>query len=81
MKGFSKGGWYKCSSTCEFIYFIYICGGAIVTGKCPECKYPIGGSRYKAIEREGHINMIDDEAREYLIEKINTYERESQRGY
>ncbi len=34
IKDYSKCGWNKCSSTCEFLYFIDNCGGATVNNIC-----------------------------------------------
>jgi hypothetical protein len=81
MPAYAKGGCYKCSNTCDYLYFIGQCGGAMVVGKCPFCKSDIGGTNHQIVQRPGHENLTDDEALEFLRNRIRKHEQNSESGY
>lgn len=53
--GLSKGHWYKCAN--GHVYAIGECGGAMETGKCPDCGATIGGGHHRLV----HGNRVAQE--------------------
>lgn len=53
---------YKCSNTCEYIYFIGNCGRPWTVSACPYCKSPIGGTSHTLIARAGHREISSSDA-------------------
>ena len=80
-KDYSKGGSYKCSDTCDFIYVINQCGGPQEKATCPFCSNEIGGINHKKIERKGHENLTDAEAVAFLEERVNFYNLSGKTGF
>ena len=78
---FSKGGSYVCSSTCDYLYIIQNCGGAMVESVCPFCEEKIGGTNHVIVPRPGHRNLSDNEAIQYLQEKTIFYQTEEPKGF
>ncbi|XP_046965728.1 NFX1-type zinc finger-containing protein 1-like [Vanessa cardui] len=56
--GAKAGQWYKCRN--GHFYSINQCGGAMVVGKCIECKAPIGGTNHRLLEDNKHAPEIDN---------------------
>ena len=72
---------YRCSDTCDYIYFIENCGQAMATGKCPVDGAAIGGGEHKLIVRAGHVELTDDQAKAHLQACIVKYENQEPPGY
>ncbi|CAG9322655.1 unnamed protein product [Blepharisma stoltei] len=76
----SKGSTYKCSSDCDFLYFVNACGGPTEKGFCPYCKREIGGIGHKPVPREGHENLSHEEAMKFLQDSIARREANECKG-
>jgi DNA-binding helix-hairpin-helix protein with protein kinase domain len=58
------------------------CGNAVELKDCPWCGEKIGAAVYNNIvQRAGHKRMTDDNAKQYLIEKMQKYEQNQPMGY
>ena len=77
---YSKGGSYVCSNTCDYFYIVNNCGGTTEKRPCPFCEQEIGGTSHRQVQREGHRNLSDDEARAYLSQKCDFYRNTESRG-
>ncbi|RWS23941.1 NFX1-type zinc finger-containing protein 1-like isoform b precursor [Leptotrombidium deliense] len=53
-----KGHWFKCPN--GHPYCITECGGAMETGKCPECQEEIGGTSHRLVETNTIATDIDN---------------------
>lgn len=53
---------YKCSDTCQYIYFIGNCGRPWTVSTCPYCKSSIGGTGHALIVRPGHREISSSDA-------------------
>lgn len=73
-----KGRANKCS--CGFVYFVQGCGGPMFRLPCPFCTQSIGGDNHVFVAREGHCNLSDQEAWDYLISKVEQYKNSQERG-
>jgi len=72
---YSKGGTWKCSNTCDYVYILEDCGAPVAgTQDCPWCKKKIMGSKHQGVQREGHENLSDEEAVAYLGKLVGKYE-------
>ena len=78
---YSKGGSYVCSHNCDFFYIIENCGGPRVKSICPYCRNEIGGLNHILVERPGHRNLTDDEAKEFLRERGEFYRELEPKGF
>ena len=81
MAGYAQGGSYVCSDTCDYLYIIYDCGGAMVEANCPFCGQIIGGRHHQIFNRPGHRNLTDQQALEYLDRKILHYKSIEPTGF
>ena len=73
----AKGSAYKCGGGCDFIYFVGNCGGTMEESKCQWCQRTIGGTNHKIHVREGHENLSDVDAKVYIQNLLEKYEREA----
>ncbi|CAG9325373.1 unnamed protein product [Blepharisma stoltei] len=79
-KKYANGSTYKCSIDCDYIYPVTRCGGPTQQSLCPFCGRKIGGSRHKLVEREGHVNLSDREAREFVEKAVLRHRKEAETG-
>lgn len=55
--GLPKGHWFKCKN--GHLYCIGECGGAMETGKCPECHATIGGGSHALLSDNQFASEMD----------------------
>ena len=72
---------YKCSNTCDYVYFIEDCGQAMAEYKCPLDGATLGGGDHKLTDRVGHVELTDDQAKTHLQTCIAKYEAQASPGY
>ncbi|CAG9322652.1 unnamed protein product [Blepharisma stoltei] len=77
---YARGSTYKCSDTCDYMYFISNCGGPTQLGNCPFCGQQIGGVNHQLVQRPGHENLSHDEALAFLRNSIARQEAQTSKG-
>ena len=78
---FAKGSANRCSEDCDYLYIIDRCGGATKVESCPFCNRNIGGEGHNLVQRSGHVNLTDQEASEFLDQKIAYYSQNDPPGF
>jgi hypothetical protein len=71
---------FKCSSDCDFIYFISDCGLTEEESICPYCKKLIGGLNSKAHRLEEQIILSKEQAFVVLSKLIQKYSQKENTG-
>ena len=78
---FANGSAYRCSNSCDFVYFVGSCAGVMEQGTCPFCRERIGGRNYTLVDRAGHQNLTDSEAIAFISSAIDRYQSSQPAGY
>ena len=78
---YAKGSANRCSDNCDYLYIIDRCGGATEVKPCPFCGREIGGHGHNLVQRPGHVNLSDQEAKLFLDQKIDYYNQNDPPGF
>lgn len=78
---FAKGSAYRCSDSCDFVYFVGNCAGVMSSGQCPFCGERIGGRNYTLADRAGHQNLTDSEAMAFISSALDKHRISQPAGY
>ena len=78
---FARGSGYRCSDTCDYVYFVDNCAGVMEIGTCPFCRERIGGRNYTLVDRPGHRNLTDSETLTFILSAMDKHRSSQPAGY